>query len=205
MPTIRSCSPSKYRVSTVSSVGQTIQLGGNIGILAPELAAIHSRKRPRPRILLPQYAGSAARPYPPGPNARACGHQLQSPSRSCSGPSRPGVDGRRHAFGIEFVAVPALDTLCLGGAIRHMRHRIGVGEAGAQDVRRRTASGNKGGRRGKASPMRFPGNVAYLKPPLPDDRTYSRGRETPAGIGVVIPFRRHRPRLGSRCRRGRGV
>src|SRR5438270_8789140 len=30
MPTIRSCSPSRYKVSTVSSVRQTIRCGGNI-------------------------------------------------------------------------------------------------------------------------------------------------------------------------------
>jgi len=30
IPTMRSCSPSKYSVSTVSSVRQTILLGGNI-------------------------------------------------------------------------------------------------------------------------------------------------------------------------------
>jgi hypothetical protein len=30
---MRSCSPSKYNVSTVSSVRQTIRFGGNMGVL----------------------------------------------------------------------------------------------------------------------------------------------------------------------------
>src|SRR6266478_4140858 len=36
MPTMRSCSPSRYSVSTVSSVRQTIRLGGNIKTLATD-------------------------------------------------------------------------------------------------------------------------------------------------------------------------
>ena len=36
IPTMRSCSPSRHSVSTVSSVRQTIRLGGNIKSLAPE-------------------------------------------------------------------------------------------------------------------------------------------------------------------------
>src|SRR5580704_8665513 len=47
-----------------------------------------------------------------------------------------------------------------------------------------TASGNNGDKRGNTSPMR----CRDLQPPLPDDRTYSRWREAPAGIGVIIHF-----------------
>src|SRR5438477_5881969 len=36
MPTMRSCSPSKYSVSTVSSVRQAIRFGGNMGVLVPD-------------------------------------------------------------------------------------------------------------------------------------------------------------------------
>jgi hypothetical protein len=50
---MRSCSPSRYSVSTVSSVRQTIQLGGNIQLfLACSTYAYSPGPRYQPPVLL---------------------------------------------------------------------------------------------------------------------------------------------------------
>jgi hypothetical protein len=45
-------------------------------------------------------------------------------------------DRRRHALGVEFVRLAAIDLASIGDAIGDMQHRIGVGEAGEDRMRR---------------------------------------------------------------------
>jgi hypothetical protein len=69
-----------------------------------------------------------------------------------------------------------------------MQHRIGVGEAGVQGIRRRDCFRKQGRQARKNGPNAISRECRDLQPPLPDDRAYSRRRQTPVRIGVVIHF-----------------
>ena len=95
-------------------------------------------------------------------------------------------DRRRHALGVEPVALAAIDLARIGDAVRDMQHRIGIGEACMHDGRRGDCVWEQRRKTEEHRIRATAGKRGDLQPALLHDRTYPRRAEPPAGIRIVV-------------------